>query len=205
MKGRLHFIKLVSMMFIAALLVMVMEPASTVNAKTNWKKIYADYIKEDGWCREEADSARMIYINNDTIPEIYIMGHDAMVGNQLLSIYKGKVHVSYINGHGGISYVPKKGLVHSIGGNMDLYFDYVGKLVKGEIKYIEGGEFGAEDNTNVKHDSSGNPIYEYYWENQKVTKKTYKAKLKKAKGNYKYVSAYNDKKMLSMDKLKKKL
>lgn len=35
MKGRLHFIKLVSMMFIAALLVMVMEPASTVNAKTN--------------------------------------------------------------------------------------------------------------------------------------------------------------------------
>lgn len=179
--------------------------AENANAKTNWKKLYASYIANDDWCKSAAYSARLVYINNDNIPEIFIEGNCAASGNMLLSIYKGKVCSSYVDGHGGISYVHKKGIVYAYGGHMDNYYDSMGKLVKGTLEYSVGGSYGAEDNANVKVDKNGYPIYKYYWGEKEVSKKTYNAKLKKAKGNYKYKATYDYEKMLTMDELKKKL
>ena len=205
MKRKINVLKFVSLVLTVGVLVTSLGTASAVNAKTNWKKLYADYIEKDEWCQQAADSARLVYINNDSIPEIYIEGAFAAAGNQLLTIYKGKVYANDVSGQSSLSYVSKKGLVYENGGHMDAYYDNVGKLVKGKLTYTKGGTYGAKDNSNVQFDSNGEPIYEYYWEGQKVSKKTYNAKLKKAKGNYKYSSVYNYNKMLSMDELKKKL
>lgn len=200
MKGIMFFVT-------AVLLIAVVVSVSVVNvqARPKWKKLYADFIAKDQWCQNYATSAKFLYINNDKIPEIYIQGRDAASGNALLTIYKGKVYFENLDGHGGLDYVEKKGIVYLYGGHMDSYYDSIGKLVKGKVVIKNGGYFGAEDNSNVKVDANNNPIYDYYWENKKVSEKKYKAKVKKAKGNYKYKSIYNNGTALSMKKLKKKL
>ena len=207
MKTNKNYIKHVSLSLVAILVLMAIlcVPTTETQAKTNWKKTYSDYLKKDKWCKEAASSAQLIYINNDTIPEIYLEGAFAAAGNMLLSIYNGKVYANMIDGHGGIFYVPKKGLIHETGGNMDNYFDAVGKLSKGKIKYTKRGSYGAEDNANLQFDSKGNIIYKYYWQNKKVSEKTYIANLKKAKGNYTYKPAGDYDKMITIDQLKKKL
>lgn len=207
MKKTKHFIKCMVFSLAAVLLASTVISVSAVNAdaKTNWKKLYLNYITKDSWCQEHADSARLIHINNDNIPEIFIEGDYAASGNILLTIYKGKVYKEVLGGDDGLYYVPKKGHVYIHGGKMDQYFDGVGKLIKGKLKISWVGEFGAEDNSNLKLDKNGNPVYEYYWKGKKVSQKTYETSLKKAKGNYKYKDAYSYKKMISMKELKKKL
>lgn len=199
MKRMNHYIKwmLLSATAVLATMVVIMTCAVQTEAKTNWKKLYKDFLENDEWCQEAATSARLINVNNDKIPEIYIVGDCAASGNALLTIYKNKVYINYIDGHGGISYAPKKGLIHEEGGNMGYYFDNVGKLSKGKIVYKKSGSYGMADPLG---DS-----YEYSWEKKEVSEKTYAAKLKKAKGKYKYKNAYSDKKMLDMETLKKKL
>lgn len=178
-------------------LVWSMVLASTIHfivparaATKSWKKLYAEYLEklpEDSFPR-----GRFLYINNDNIPELFLEGICAAAGNRLLTIYHGKVYEHYISGHGAIMYLEKKNRYYTFGGHMDSYFDDVGKLSKGKMVSIANGTYGAEDNSNVKLDENGEPIYRYYWNGKEVTKKAYEKKLNASlgKNRKKYKDAY---------------
>ena len=63
------------------------------------------------------------------------------------------------------------------GGHMDGYYDTIYSIVDGKFVEQCGGEYGAEDNTNVQYDANGDPIYKYYWDGTQVSSKAEYQKL----------------------------
>lgn len=55
---------------------------------------------------------------------------------------------------------------------------------------IAGGQYGAEDNSNVQYDDYGIPIYYYEWEGKTVTKAEYDTELRKVFNYDKAVSIF---------------
>ena len=51
---------------------------------------------------------------------------------------------------------------------MDVYYDKIYGIQDGQFVLKASGEYGAEDNTSVKMDENGNPIYKYKWNNKEV-------------------------------------
>ena len=73
---------------------------------------------------------------------------------------------------------------------MDCYYDIVYRLKQGTLDLVAEGYYGAEDNTNVQFDEKGEPIYQYEWEGNKMSREEYRRKLQevydttKAKDGY---------------------
>lgn len=178
-------------------------------AKKSWKKLYLEYLANlsEGTLENVFPEGRFIYINDDNIPELYLKGNDAATGDRLLIIHNGKVHEWLLDGHGSLWYLEKKNRYHTSGGHMDNYFDSVGKISKGKMQSIASGYYGAKDNSNVKLDKNGEPVYLYCWNDKKVTKKTYQKKLNTAlgKNKEKYKEAYSYGNMDTIKKIKKQL
>lgn len=162
----------------------------------NWKKLYKNYIQGNEWCRTQAESARLIYVNNDRIPEIYIEGKSMASDYKLLSIYKGKVCETTGN-RNMLTYAPKKGIVYEEFGHMDEMVFNWGKLKKGKVVFTVQDTYGVI----INKDGS----FTYTLNNKHISEKAYEKKANKIKGNYKYESGYVEGKMLSMKDLLKKL
>ena len=60
---------------------------------------------------------------------------------------------------------------------MDVYYDEIYEIQNGKFVSISSGNYGAADNSNVQYDEQDSPIYDYYWNNSKVTKTEYEQKL----------------------------
>ena len=157
-------------------------------SKTNWKHLYSEYLET--LSESEFPEGVLIYVNNDKIPELFLQGNCSATGNLLLTIYNGKVYKN--NMDGVFMYLSKKNRYYITGGNMDVYYDLVGKLEKGNMVNIAEGHYGAEDNANVKFDKNSESIYKYFWNNKKVSEKEYKKKLNHALGKKRkeYKDAY---------------
>lgn len=157
-------------------------------SKTNWKYLYSEYL--DTLSESEFPEGKLIYVDNDKIPELYLQGNCSAAGNLLLTIYDGKVYKNSMDGV--FMYLKKKNCYYNTGGHADTYHDLVGKLKTGRMVSIAEGHYGAVDNSNVKVDKDGGPIYRYFWNNKKVTEKEYKKKLNRALGKKqeKYKDAY---------------
>lgn len=166
--------------------------------KSNWKNLYARYLKKLDPSGQAYPAGKFIYVNNDSIPELYLGGNCAATGERLLTIYKNKVYDYRLDGHGAFSYLKKKNRIYMSGGHMDNYFDYVATLKKGMMVGLAGGCYGA-NNAKLKVDKNGNLIYRYYWigkrktteiesyyrdskHGKRVTKKQYHRKLQKSLG-----------------------
>jgi len=153
---------------------------------TSWKQLYIDYInKNPGY---QSDSSRvsalppeytLIRINNDDIPELAIHYTSSADGGVICTVSDNTLEVLTVSNH-GISYILEGNLFAANGGNMDVYYDEIYKIQNGKFVRIHRGDYGAEDNSNVQIDSNGNPIYQYHWNNQKVTKTKYEQSLASA-------------------------
>ncbi len=179
-------------------------------SKSNWKNLYARYLRKLDPSGQAYPAGKFIYVNNDSIPELYLGGNCAATGERLLTIYKNKVYDYRLDGHGAFSYLRKKNRIYMSGGHMDNYFDYVATLKKGMMVGLAGGCYGA-NNMKQKVDKKGNLIYRYYWigkskrrkteielyyrdskHGKKVTKKHYHRKLKKSLGKDRKEYVYAD-------------
>ena len=60
---------------------------------------------------------------------------------------------------------------------MDSYYDVVYQMENGELKQIAAGYYGAEDNSNVRLDQNGDPIYQYKWEGKLMSQEDYEKAL----------------------------
>ncbi len=210
--------------FLCVLLLSTTATPTQAAAKKNWKNLYARYLKKLDPSGQAFPGGKFIYINNDSIPELYLTGNCAATGERLLTIYRNKVYDYRIDGHGSFSYVKKKNLLYISGGHMDNYFDCIAMLKKGKMVGLAGGCYGA-NNMKLKVDKKGNLIYRYYWigkskgknidelyyrdhkHGKRVTKKQYGKKLKKSlgKNRKKYIDAYSYGHMRSIRQIRKAL
>ena len=68
---------------------------------------------------------------------------------------------------------------------MDVYFDHIYKIENGNFIQVHKGDYGTEDNSNVRFNKNEEPIYDYYWDENKVTNDEYNKFLFEAYNKYK--------------------
>lgn len=144
-------------------------------SSNEWKEAYINYVNEHGNIYDSFGHTIEIYklvnINNDSIPELYINFGSTAGGDVICTYYEGKV-VEQPMWNYGFSYIEGQNIFRDAGGHMDVYYDKIYSIENGQFVMLHEGNYGATDNSHVQFDSDGNPIYNYYWDGTEVSSET---------------------------------
>ena len=140
------------------------DTQETPDVSSEWKQAYIDYINSHG----QFEISKLVNINNDEIPELYINFGTTASGDVLCSDAEGMVIEQPMYNY-GFSYIEEQNLFRDLGGHMDVYYDKIYTIQDGQFALLYSGDYGAEDNSNVQLDESGMPIYNYYWNGTQVS------------------------------------
>ena len=103
-------------------------PTVDMNAQqtpSDYKQAYLDFLKD------EKDSHRLfalVYLDDDNIPELYLMGACEAEGDMICSFKNGVVVYEYLKRTGGGKYIERGGSVINQNGNMGRCYTDVYKL-----------------------------------------------------------------------------
>ena len=169
------------------------------NTGNGWKEAYTDILnkdkKSDSW-----ESYAFIYMDEDAIPELVKIGNCEATGCMIVNYYDGQAYETQLS-RLSFSYIPDKNLLCNSDGLMDCYYDLVYSIQDGKMTRIGAGYYGAKDNGNVQFDKNGDPIYEYKWNNTKMSKADYQKKLNAVYDTSKAVFGYSNKTAVSADEI----
>lgn len=144
-------------------------------SSNEWKEAYINYVNEHGNTYDSFGHAMEIYklvnINNDSIPELYINFGSTAGGDVICTYYDGKVLEQPMWNY-GFSYMEGQNIFRDAGGHMDVYHDKIYSIENGQFVLLHEGNYGAADNSHVQFDSDGYPIYDYYWDGTEVSSET---------------------------------
>ena len=144
-------------------------------SSNEWKEAYINYVNEHGNTYDSFGHAMEIYklvnINNDSIPELYINFRSTAGGDVICTYYDGKV-VEQPMWNYGFSYMEGQNIFRDAGGHMDVYHDKIYSIENGQFVLLHEGNYGAADNSHIQFDSDGYPIYDYYWDGTEVSSET---------------------------------
>lgn len=140
-----------------------------------WKKLYIDYIQKNGKIKDSfnhyIDIYKLVDINGDEIPELYINYGTTAGGDALCSYHNGKLIEQRMYNY-GLSYMEGQNLFCDSGGHMDRYYDKIYSIKDDKFVLLYEGEYGAEDNSNLQRDENGYIIYSYKWNGKEVSSKS---------------------------------
>lgn len=144
-------------------------------SSNEWKEAYINYVNEHGNIYDSFGHTMEIYklvnINNDSTPELYINFGSTASGDVICTYYDGKVVEQPMWSY-GFSYMEGQNIFRDAGGHMDVYHDKIYSIENGQFVLLHEGNYGAADNSHVQFDSDGNPIYNYYWDGTEVSSET---------------------------------
>ena len=147
------------------------------NPTEEWKQAYVDFVdsmheklqyESSGAVHVINEIYKLVDINGDEIPELYINTGSTAGGDYICTYAGGEVVEQYVWNY-GFSYIEGQNLFRDSGGHMDVYYDKIYSLKDGAFVLIASGEYGAEDNSDVQMDENGNFIYDYRWNGQAVS------------------------------------
>lgn len=130
----------------------------------SWKQLYIDYING----HNQFLSSKLININGDDIPELYIDYGVTAYGSVICSYADGMLIEQYLY-VAGLSYIEGENLFRDTGGHMDVYYDKIYTIQGGQFVLLYSGNYGAENNVDRQLDESGRLIYNYYWNGSQVS------------------------------------
>lgn len=139
------------------------QSAEDVSSQS-WKQPYIDYING----HNQFLSSKLININGDDIPELYIDYGVTAYGSVICSYANGRLIEQYLY-VAGLSYIEGENLFRDTGGHMDVYYDKIYTIQDGQFVLLYSGNYGAENNADIQLDESGRPIYSYYWNGSQVS------------------------------------
>lgn len=166
-----------------------------------WQQAYIDCISQQS--ADEVEGYNLIYLDDDAIPELVVIGSYEAAGCRIVSFCDGKIYQNQLN-RLYFSYIEGGNLLCNSEGNMDCYYDLVYSLGKQGLEPVAEGYYGAEDNSNVQYDASGEPVYYYEWNGTRMTKEEYAKALSsvydmsKATDGYEYGKTYTAEQMIQL-------
>ena len=121
----------------------------------SWKEIYADYLENDigelisNWSTDgyKGWEYGFIFINNDYIPELVLIGDTEAQGNIILTIANGKVE-SFICARSGLYYKEFGNLFNNFYGHMGYYGDCFSSINENGFEDVLSGDY-YDDNTGT--------------------------------------------------------
>jgi len=146
---------------------------SVLKKDDDWKTAYVDYL-ENVSDTEGQQGYTLIYLDNDDIPELVEVGKSEASGVRIVNYSDGSVHVNGLN-RLYFTYIEGKNLLCNSDGLMDSYYDYIYSIVDGELTLVAQGHYGAKDETGLRFDKNGMPIYTYDWNGEDVSEDEYNA------------------------------
>ena len=172
----------------------------------SWKSAYLNYIETNTQIEDpEKGTHREIYklldLNEDGVPELYINFGSTAGGDAILSYFNGEIVEQKMYNY-GFRYIEGANLFRDFGGHMDEYYDKIYTLENGNFVLLYSGEYGAEDNSKVEYGAEDNskveygddgmPVYRYFWENEEVSSEEYERKLNEVYDTEKEVKIFQD-------------
>ncbi len=162
------------------------SPEITKDTSDNepWRKAYIDFLTTDedvapyedeyGICTKYT----LIYLDDDSIPEIFVDTGFEAGGEYILTYYNGKVIKESLS-RTGSEYIERSGLVYTNTGHMEYYPLTITKLENGVFTVIGKGVsyISEEDYKKRAEDENYHPSLTYEWEGKKVTEDQYNAKV----------------------------
>ena len=92
---------------------------------TDYKQAYLDFLKDE---KDSHRSFALVYLDDDNIPELYLMGACEAEGDMICSFKNGVVVYEYLKRTGGGKYIERGGSVINQNGNMGRCYTDVYKL-----------------------------------------------------------------------------
>ena len=108
----------------------------------SWQQAYEKYLEEYGEDSEgeESFSYGLIYVNDDSIPELVCNSGNENSGNQILTFYNGRVNVLQTKKL-YFTYLPMKNLLDNSDGGEGKYFDNFFSIENGKWYLVAEGEY----------------------------------------------------------------
>ncbi len=147
---------------------------STSTQPEAWNQVYYDFIIQD---RKNADSSEdwefvgyeLIYLDDDTIPELWITYSSWAAGCRIVSYRDGKL-IHELLGSGTLSYEEYGNVFCHAYGHMGVYSDTILKLENGKLITVAEGW----NQKSINDDGSQNyEVMNYFWNDTPVSKETY--------------------------------
>ncbi|MDE6657895.1 MAG: hypothetical protein K2J88_04860, partial [Oscillospiraceae bacterium] len=144
-----------------------------------WKIAYRDLILENFAEEKYSDFIySLIYVDNDEIPELFVNTNSGAGGEMIYTYYDNHLVEQQLSRVGTV-YIPENGLLYNNCGHMGHYPVSVYELKNGVFSEIASGVYqdAYMENGNRILDENGNPVYEYYWNDQKVSEQDFNSNL----------------------------
>lgn len=110
----------------------------------NWKKQYIEYLKKVD--SKDYGGCEYIYMNNDDIPELMILGSNTAAGNILVTSDNTTID-SKIIASGKMYYAEKSNELDNASGHQGVYVYEIYKIIDGKIKEEEVNSFDTSGKT----------------------------------------------------------
>lgn len=110
----------------------------------NWKKQYIEYLKNVD--SKNYGGCKYIYMNNDDIPELMILGSNTAAGNILVTSDNTTID-SKIIASGKMYYAEKSNELDNASGHQGVYVYEIYKIIDGKIKEEEVNSFDTSGKT----------------------------------------------------------
>ena len=105
-------------------------------AKAEWKKAYLEFLEVNHF---EFSSYRLVHVDGDDIPELYLSGICEAGGDSVCSFKNGEVIQVHLKRMWGGYFIPGSGMILNCNGNMGYYSTDVYKLTESSFVLILSG------------------------------------------------------------------
>ena len=129
-----------------------------------WRAAYLEILEANKDCRCFA----LVYVNDDDVPELYIMGISEAEGDRVFSYLDGEVTMLQLGRTGGGKYIERGGMIANENGSMGIYYTDVFELAwYGFSRTLHGATF-------IRYNSeTGKDEYSYSIMDEEVNEETF--------------------------------
>lgn len=137
---------------------------------SEWKTAYLEFLESQ---KDSHISYALVYVDGDSIPELYLSGGCEATGDCVCSYQNGSVVEERLNRIGGGRYIERSGNLINQNGNMGCYYTHAYKLTEEGFALtfsalsVEHVEYLANDEYTYS--------YEYFIEDNPVSESEYNA------------------------------
>lgn len=149
---------------------------SSLNEPGAWTQVYRDFIIQDRMNADYSDDWKwvgyeLVYLDDDTIPELWITYSSSAEGCRIVSYRDGKLTQKLLS-LGTLYYEEYGNMFHHSCGHMGLYFDTIYKLDHDNGKLVTVAE--GRNETTINEDGSQNyNVMNYFWNETQVSGEVY--------------------------------
>lgn len=149
-------------------------PVVPTHAENGWFSSYLNEIFSQE-APTDMTEVRFLDVNDDGQPELWLDYGYGYAGGEVFTTDGSTTDKVYLS-HGAAYMIKGSNLLHAVGGHMGGYYDEIYKIENGKFVTVAKGSYGETEDQQT--DENGEPVYDYYWNDDSVTKEQYEQNLK---------------------------